>query len=436
MSENAYQPAQSGQEVQQGDVDQLGTTSGLADDHVFAELLRLAPYNGVTVSKAIMPAGFKGNLDFGVVQPSGRNDGSISVNPFRAVVGSRNAVAAPPSGISTDSDALANWRDIRSGVFVGSATDLVQAFVLAPNTSGNPRWDLAYAAIVPDTAGPSVQRRVKDPTSGNITVATVPAYIYSPVTVAILTGTPGTTPALPTLPADGAGTYNIPIAYIRVPNGFSSTSTVATQDIRSTTVNGVMDYVDVRGGLKARPCNGNNDGNATFNAGGSFAWNPASAGNRPGPWLPPDWIGGSVFVAEVDNESSSSAAWSVASLGIVDNSIDWRNRIIKVAGSWSGTYKFGNDPTGYSGTGILIPNASQLGTTLVPTGSLGSTFASDGVNPPSTTTYVTVWQAAQSGQTVALLVNMTDGSLRWYSTGNTLSRYFFWIESTGQFPNT
>ena len=422
MSENAYQPSQSGQEVQQGDVSQLGTTSGLADDHVFAELLRLAPYNGATVAKAIMPAGFKGSPDPGVVVPSGRNDGSVAVNPFRAIVGSRNTVAAPPSDLSTDSDALANWRDIRSGVFVGSATDLVQAFALAPNSSGNPRWDLAYAAIVPDTSGPSVQRRVKNPTSGNITVVTVPAYIYSPVTVAILTGTPGATPALPTLPADGAGTYNIPIAYIRVPNGFSSTSTVATQDIRSTTVNGVMDYVDVRGGLKAKPCNGNNDENSTFNAGGTFAWNPATTGSRPGPWLAPDWIGGSVFLANIDNVTGGS--FSHASSGIVDSSIDWRQRWVKVTGVES-TPKFGTDPS--ATTGPTMPYGA-----LVPIISLGNSCIADNVLISGC---ATVWGTTVGGATVGLVVQMGTGNLLWYVTGSPAARFSLWIEATGQFPN-
>ena len=450
MSENAYVETYSGQEVQLSDLDQIGTTAGLADDHVLAECLRLAPYTGSAVSKAILPTGYRAQSAPATVQTSGSANGSINVNPFRAIVGSRNTVAAAPTGLSTDSAALANWRDIRSGVFVGTAaTTLYKTIPLAANASGSPRWDLVYASIAVDANGPTVNRRVKNPTTGVIAVQNVPAYLCSPVTVAVITGTPGSTPALPTLPADGAGVYNIPLSYVAVPNGFTTTTTVIDSQIRTTTVNGVSEFADIKAGIKAKPCNGNNDGNTAFNGGGNFAWNPAGALPRPAPWLPPDWIGGGVFVAQIDNTGATpSTSWSHQSLGVIDNSVDWRYRIIRVTGVSHATLKFASDPTNVAGVSPLpggnnsIFSTSPYGTSgnaLSPLITLGSSFIYDSLYGTANT-YATVWQnqlpLASPTYNVALMVNMTTGALTWYTSGTgSNARFFFWIECTAQFPN-
>ena len=57
MSVERFALTQNGQEVEQSDINALSDAGGLADDHVLAELLRLAPFSGNGVSKAILPFG-------------------------------------------------------------------------------------------------------------------------------------------------------------------------------------------------------------------------------------------------------------------------------------------------------------------------------------------------------------------------------------------
>ena len=57
MSVERFALTQNGQEVEQSDINALSDAGGLADDHVLAELLRLAPFSGSGASKAILPFG-------------------------------------------------------------------------------------------------------------------------------------------------------------------------------------------------------------------------------------------------------------------------------------------------------------------------------------------------------------------------------------------
>lgn len=435
MTENAFQAEISGEEVQQDDVNQLGATGGLADDHVFAEILRLRPYNsGSSIAdKAIAPFGRRLSQSPATVQPTGSANGSVQINPFRAFVGSRNAVSSAPAGLSTDSASLATWRDIRSGVFTGTATTLAATLAIAPNSTGTPRWDLVYATISVDADGPSVDRRVKDPTTGVASVESVPEYICSPVTVSVLTGTAGGSPALPALPVDGGGAYNIPLAFVRVPNGFSSTTTVVAQDIRATTFGTASDFVKVGGGLNVKAANCNNDENGAFNAGGSFAWDPTTAGSRPAPWMSPDLVGGTTIVAQIDNSSATSSQWSHQSLGAVDSSIDWRKRVIRVTASFPESgMKFATDPTATANSETMPFGGDSDRPTL----SIGSSVIADSA---VVSAYSTIWTANVDGSVVALLVSQSTGILTWYNsyaggTGPEV-RFFFWIEASGQIPN-
>jgi hypothetical protein len=443
MAENALIIQNSGQEVQQNDVTQLGVTGGLADDHVLAEILRLQPYNGSTYAKAIVPAGYPGMTGVGTVVPTGSANGSVSINPFRAIIGTRNAVnATPPTGdITTDPNALANYRDIRSGIFVGTTgSALAQPIALTPSAGVHPRWDLIYAVVTPDTSGPSVSRRVKDPVTGNITVLNVPQYIFTSVAVAVVTGVAAASPLLPGPPADGSGSFNIPLAYVRITTTFGSTTILFTQDIRSTIGVGpdALSFVDLKG-AGIRPASGNNDGNVNFNAGGTFAWNPATAGTRPGPWMPPDWVGSARLLAQVDNITNSSASWSHVNTAVVDSSIDWRGRYFKIT---VGAYLngqagfFGTDPSGVATSCAPYP---LLGATTIYT-VLSNSMGIDGslVSGASTVFFagqsVLANMASASGG-IGLYVDPSTGSLRWFTSTVPLCRFVLWIEASAQMPN-
>ena len=419
MAENAFTVTTSGQEVQDGDVTQLGVTGGLADDHVLAEFVRMTPLTGSTVSKLIVPYVVAGNTK-GTVVPTQTANGSVLVHPFRAICGTRNAAnGAPVTGnITTDSDALANWRDIRSGVYVGSSTTLTATLALTPSAGVNPRWDLVYAAVTPDANGPSVARRVKNPTTGNISAPSVPEYIATTVTVAVVTGAYGSTPALPALPADGAGIYYIPLAYVRIPTTFSVSTTILSTDIRGTTQN-LSGFANLSDSFDCGVATGNNDENANFNSGGTFPWLlPGASLGRPAPWMPPDMRGGKMIVAQVDNVTGGT--YSHANNDTVDNSIDWRKRLITVVANY-GTAIFATDPTGSTPVGA-VPDDGSTNTTI----QFGSSFVASSAG---------VWGATIGGVTVGLLVNQSSGNLTWSTTGAVGKRFAFMIFATGQMPN-
>src|ERR1700719_1812588 len=113
MAEDFLQLAQNGVEVEQGDINLLGSVGGLADDHVLAELLRLAPFSG-TVAKAVLPFGHTQSAA-PTVAPNGAS-GSVVVSPFRVIVGSRDTTA--------NIGVRANWNDLRSGICAGATLPL------------------------------------------------------------------------------------------------------------------------------------------------------------------------------------------------------------------------------------------------------------------------------------------------------------------------
>jgi hypothetical protein len=236
------------------------------------------------------------------------------------------------------------------------------------------------------------------------------------------------------LPIDGSGTYYFPLALVRIFTGFGSTSTIATSDVRATTYD-VSEFRNVASGARIHAANGNNDANSAFAPGGAFAWPMAAASKgRPGPWLSPEWDGGKSIYAQIDNLNASSAEWSHQGAGpgsavsLVDNSIDWRKRIVRVT-SVTGTETFATAP---GSTGVALPTAT--GTDLVAT-SVGNTLSPDGL---VTTGMCTVWSTiVNSTVVVALLVSPSLPGLYWCVVGATSpeTRFAFWIDATGQMPN-
>jgi len=171
MSVERYVIAQNGQEVEQGDLTLLSDAGGLADDHVLAELLRLAPFSGNGVAKAIMPFG-----SAATVVPAGAT-GSVNVNPFRAVVGTRDTVA--------NIGALKNWNDLRSAIFTGpNALAAQQPF--QANAAAQARWDLVYAQLQVDAPGQQVSRYRKDPSTEQVTVVQVARSLVQAISVSVL----------------------------------------------------------------------------------------------------------------------------------------------------------------------------------------------------------------------------------------------------------
>jgi hypothetical protein len=441
-----------GVELQNGDAALVGQVAGLADDRVFSEFLRLMPADGVhPISRAIFPMGMSWytqqyNPDFdtprhnvySTVGPTGSANGSVLIQPFRAFIGS----TAPQS-----SGALQNWRDMRSQPFVGSSTSLVQVLPITANSSGNPRWDLVYAAVSIDVQANSVQRRVKDPSSSAVGIQAVYQYLATTVSIAVVTGTPGATPALPSVPADSGSTFNIALALVLVKNGFNSTSTVVPEDIRE--VAPVVSVSSTTGAVGMRPGNQqhdriNSDGTITpgnYATDTHFQWDIATPHRSP-LFLPPSMVGGESRILLMD--FATTGHHSHANGDTLDNSVDWRNRFFKVTAFICNSELFANDPLAQLTTNPSIPFPLPFADARLSFG-LGNSFIVDsGVATNESTIWMetdTVLSAFQttpqvaSGTTVALLCSPNTGALTAGVIGNPGCRVFLWVEATAQLAN-
>ncbi len=476
MAEPIYQHEYDGQEVEEEDINLLGTNSGLADDRVLAELLRLQPFDGTSTAKAILPYALRAG-DSATVIPNGAT-GAVRVLPFRAIVGSRTALATDP---------VANWRDIRSAVFAQKSSSGARGAVVsfAPNTTGVTRWDLVYAAFTPDANGAQVTRYVRDPVTGAITAPSVvttlvqqvailvaqgprpiliPIPIITPVTTLAATApataatasptptaatSPATapaaspsstaaastsTPALPAVPGDGGGTFYIPLAYVAIPAGFSATSTVLPGSIFS--VAPVISLARVSGTFSVQPANQQFVANGSAITAAQLAtW---AGGTRPGFYMPPDMVGGESRMVAIDftvpgySHGGGFAQPNVnnsASLAVVDDTRDWRGRVFRWMAFARGPNTVGNPgfawqlpvPASWS----LVPNAFSSGIAQDLLFGFGQSFQSDastaGVNGGMA---VRITPLSGAGSLAAvnvifgLMVDLTDGKLKIYLQQN------------------
>lgn len=403
MAEPIFQILQNGQSVLEADFDLLGLVSGLADDRVFAELLRLTPFDGSTVSRGIMPFGHASSARTALVAPNGAS-GSVLVEPFRAVIGSRTAVAT---------DAKKNWRDIRSAIAVGTTT-LAQTISFAANGSGNPRWDLVYAAITVDGNGPSVVRKVKDPVTKAISGPSIVTTLVTSVVVGVQAGTPAASPTWPTTPSDAGSTYYIPLAYVRVPNGFGPTTTVLATDIAICASTLLLARATGAATLRVA------DGQTALASSAQQSW--GSSGTRPKTWMPSSMVGAEALLLTIDTSSSN---------GTILDSRDWRGRWVSWKLSTAGHAAAGDPPDpGLVGTPYAYnaleadPNltfATGMAQTLRDADSDGKAkiLRLDGAHFQST---------LGSGNTIDVYVDLADGKLKFEKTGTPSIVVHAWID--------
>lgn len=442
--ERQFQLTQNGQEVQQGDFNLLGEVSALADDRVLAELFRLK-YGSATPQKSILPFGVAGNFDdlstdsTALVHGSNAADAKIRVMPFRAIIGSTTLVGTSP---------LENVRGIRSGIFSGNGAGTVyQSITLGANASGNPRWDLVYAAVTPNVDEAAVNRYVKDPSTEVIGVQSLVVTKKTSVTVAVSQGTPAASPTRPALPADAAGTYYIALAYIYVANGFTSGTQVARGLIHEVAPCITLNSAVGGGGIV--PANQQHSvtpvaalASGTVDTRQSGALAPTI---RTGAYLPPTMVGGERRFILFQN---GLAPISHADGDVVDNSIDWRFRYFKsfiqvLAGSGT-TEAFASDraATGTIRAGSTINRVPGTHTITVPGQSFYSEGASLPINPADSNgaallvTDTNLSQMASGGSGVLMLyVRNTDGALILKKTSAAVYQMIIWLEATGQYSN-
>lgn len=440
--EPRFQLLNNGQELQQTDVNLIADDAALADDRVIAEFLRLPYYDGVTVTKGVLPyTDHHANTE--LVRPSGSNNGRVMVAPFRAIIGSRTAVAT---------DSKKNWRDIRTTIYLGSATALSGTIgPLAPGNSINPRWDLIYAIVTPDADAAGVSRYVKNPTTENIAASTIVTTQSTTISIAVVTGTAGASPALPAIPADGAS-YYIPLAYVRTGPTFTGGATgILGSDIYVVAPCVPMDRAS--GVITCRPATSQNTANQTGSgpAGLSTAaigtW--GSSGVYPKTYLPPTACGAEKLLIALDLTNASSASWSIANYGVVDDSRDWRKHLFF---SWgmAGYPSGGSASFAWLSAASPIPNATFSGgiplyklATLAGQSFLSNmTAGASGFAGPHDGGMV--FQATDqtmdflnAGATIYLYVDDTDGKLKFYNVGGNPRAYvFICLEAIGPIPGT
>lgn len=310
--ESQYQVTQNGQEVRDTDLNTLGETSGLADDRTLAKILRLAPYTG-TVKKAILPFAHGTSGDKPTVEPTGGANGQVRVNPFTAIIGARTAEAT---------DARKAWRDIRTQDFIAAAG----AFAATPSFGAAPgagtfRWDLVYAAVAVDANGATVSRYVKNPTTKVVAAQNIVTTKVTSVTVGVTTGTADANPVFPSAPADGGGTYYIPLAYVRITDAYSGTTTFTEKDIAI-----VAPVAPIGRGVGALAASVADQqyavGGTVMTTANQQAWGGGSYA-RPPAFVPSEFMGGEMLLVEIDLKSAGP---SHANNSVVD-SRDWRGRV-------------------------------------------------------------------------------------------------------------
>jgi len=428
--ETQFVLTQNGQEIEQSDLALIATAAAHADDHVLAELLRLPPYQNTgapVVARGVLPFGHDGTKT-PMIAPNGAT-GSVLVLPFRAVIGSR---------VDASVDAKRNWKDdVRSAVWLGGATSLTAPVTLAANVSGQPRWDLVYAAVTVDAASSTITRYLKDALTGTPIALTIAKESNTSVTVGVQPGSPSAPPTVPATPADSGSTYYIPLAYVVVPAGFGAGSTVQAGQIAIVApVLGLARSTQVS---TTRPANASSRfGGPMLTPAAQAAWAAAASRASGAPAFLPSTMGGAQgLLVAID---LLSAPKSHASGDVIDDSIDWRNRVffVTVAANMSGGFPWNGVAANPIPQPIASPNTldstkqMQMGqsfwddTSTVIGGSIGGCVMH--LEP-------TNMAVMTGGSKAVLYVDATTGALRVAYSGNPGIKLFAWIEATAPYDN-
>lgn len=420
-----------GQQVQQGDFNTLGRVSALSGDVALQEVLCLTPALSAlgTVRKAIVPIwNGRGTTLPGMPGLAIGNGGTgkIRIYPFLAVVGSRNDAATN----------LQAWKDIRSQVFTTETSlgALYTDYAIASNASGNPRWDLVYVTMSVDTDDATETRYVKPPTSSVATATAVAVTKSTKLTLNTVQGTPGASPAKPSLPADSGSNYNIPLVYVRVLNGFTGTTAVSIDDIQEAP--SVVALSDRPGVATCAPASGTYDPALPMLATRS-PW--AASGNRPRAYMPPSMQGKVERIVPID---LSAVPVSAADGDIVDDTIDWRHRVFK----WTMQMRSSRDLAwaNIATTSFVVPNAGNDTNTFV---GMGQSFTIDNsgiiargsivTSLGGTSTSFSNNTTTDLGSTdmFGLYVDQDTGELKVLISGVSGRVFVVWLEASGQYYN-
>ena len=421
--EAKYLHSTNGQSVYEEDLNLLGLNSALADDRVFAELLRLAPMTGGgKVVRGILPyrvADWETSILPGacVVQPS---TGGVVVKPFRAVVGSRTAV-----GAGTEKD---NWRDIRTALMLG-ASALDSTVTLAATTGAVQRNDMIYAAVTVDANAATVNRKVKDPTTGQITTATVVTQKNTTVALGVVKGADNDS-TIPSLPTDMADTYYIAIAVVHVPTSFGPAVLLSSNMIYECATVPVLS--ESTGACTARPAEGQ------FKISGAVNQNyPWAFSNRKPAHMPPTMVGSEDILVAFDLTSAIGPHFSHVSGDIVDQTRDWSKRIwtwqvCAIAGG--STPKF---PWEYGSAAPFVPSSACVDGSGKAKSGFGQSMVQDYGSGTAGVMHVTPTELTDMNATssIDLYVDLATGALKIDYANTPNVKGFIWLRASAQYGN-
>jgi hypothetical protein len=453
--ERQYVRPLSGAEVRDQDLTAMADAGAFADDRTLWELLRLQP-GSATPDRGILPYavrgagipalgdGFAAAMHNTALVQGNTSNGSVRVMPFRAIIGSTTLFATSP---------VEKLRGIRSGYHVGS-TSMYSTVAIAANATGNPRWTLVYAIVAPNADGDTVTLKAKALSGGALSDQTIVVNKLTTVTVTSLDGTAGANPTRPALPADGAGLYYIPLAYLFIPTGFGASSSVLFSQIHEHAP--VLTMSPAMGGASMMPAS------EQSRIGGvvDLAQNPnRNAAKRTGAYLPSTMVGcESVFILLQLGLSPASHADGA----IVDSSRDWRQRYFTwstfVAAGTTSVAAFVSDgngtgaagaftraPSAFSSSGLGGPGVNTMtgwgqsffndypsGAIVTCSGvafALGGSTSVDNTKPACTALGTT-------GAIVLLYVESTTGNLIMKLIGSPSGQLLVKLDATAQFSNS
>lgn len=380
-----------GQGLATPDLQRPANDAGAADDRVYEVLVTPG-----AVQKKILPL----------------SEESATVNPRLLAIPS--AVGLTPAGVN------GAIRLMPCALVAGSAASTQQisleATLYAPldtaaigsNSSGSTRYDLVYATInrAVTTTG---TRKIKSATDGTLSSQTVNLADNAATTLSVNAGflTGGTPPTQAqinaALPADTApssstfGSFNFPIAYVSVFNGYASGAVIGSNPTFSALTQcwpgGAIAQNRVRG---ARPMS-IYYGAAAEKVSSVLSNNVALAER---------WSGnGNQFFSHFKILSTTGATINAGV--VLDNSIDWRNRI--VYGFWAFLTSAVSMPLeGSAATGNITPSTAT-GTNPQPvldSHVLPISWTGPGINAPAFSL-----QYSNSGSPVTISLGVTTAGV-------------------------
>lgn len=426
MAEPQFKISENGREIQKDDLTLL-SQSAVMDDRILAELFRLIPYDGVTVTKSVIPYSTNSSAQDGVTGQGNSglviqgNPGSVRILPFRAIIGSRT-----PLGTS----ALASYRDVRSTILIGAAFETTVS--IGANASGNPRWDLIYAAVTPDADAATVVRYVKNPTTSVIAAQNVVTQISTNTGIGIVQGTPAVNPSLPAIPADAGGSYYIPLAYIRVRNGAGAGTSYTHSDFFTAAPVFPMDRVTGISSVRVASEQNRPSGTALTPTRIGVWGSLTASDSRPTFFLPPDMTGAETIWVALDlKDAAVTANWSHQNGTVIDNTRDWRNRVFQTHLTGGGTtFEFGWMRRN-SGVSLQVP--THLNSQLI---TIGQSFVNDATgtfNIVEANPAVLTFMQAATG--ISIYADGTTGALKLAVVGFPRCLIFAKIEASAPFHN-